>query len=123
MGLEEQLKSIILEKYKSVSAFSHATNIANSTLDSILKRGIINSGVTNVIKIFRALDLDMDSISTGTLSPAKSNVSHVSDVFSKEEIAIIMAYRSADKDTRTIVDTALKRFMQNDGEKFEIATG
>ena len=67
--IEEQLKDVILDRYKSVRAFTAAINVPYSTVDSALKRehGIKNAGVGNMLKIFEALDLDIESIPTGTL--------------------------------------------------------
>lgn len=76
MTLEEQLKAIILEKYKSVRAFTQEISVPYSTLDNILKRpnGIKNAGVGLMLKIFDALDLDIESIPTGILAPKKHPV-------------------------------------------------
>lgn len=62
MTIEEQLKQKILERYKSVRAFTTSINIPYSTLDSVFKRGIANAGVSTMIKVFNALDLDIESI-------------------------------------------------------------
>ena len=67
MTLEEQLKDEILSRYKSIRAFTTAINIPYSTLDSVFKRGIPNAGVSTMIKVFSALDLDIESISSGEL--------------------------------------------------------
>lgn len=67
MTLEEQLKSEILSRYKSVRAFTTTINVPYSTLDSVFKRGITNAGVSTMIKVFDALDLDIESISSGKL--------------------------------------------------------
>lgn len=67
MTLEEQLKQEILSRYKSIREFSAMTQIPYSTVDSVLKRGIKNSGVGTVIKIFSFLDIDVESISSESL--------------------------------------------------------
>ena len=76
MTLEEQLKAIILEKYKSVRAFTQEIGIPYSTLDNILKRpnGIKNAGLSLITTIFNALDVDIKSIPTGILAPKKHPV-------------------------------------------------
>lgn len=68
MTLEEQLKEEILNRYKSIREFSAMTGIPYSTVDSVLKRGIKNSGVGTVIKMFSYLDIDVESITTGNLT-------------------------------------------------------
>lgn len=72
MTMEEQLKNAILEKYKSVRAFTTTINIPYSTLDSVFKRGISNAGISTMIKVFDALDLDIESVSSGELRHRKS---------------------------------------------------
>lgn len=67
MTLEEQLKNEILSRYKSIREFAAMTGIPYSTVDSVLKRGIKNSGVGTVIRIFSFLDIDVESISSETL--------------------------------------------------------
>lgn len=67
MTIEEQLKQEILSKYKSVRAFTTAIDIPYSTLDSAFKRGIMNAGVSTMVKVFSALDLDIESVREPTL--------------------------------------------------------
>lgn len=68
MSIEEQLKEVILSRYKSVRAFTLAVGIPYSTLDSVFKRGIANAGVDTMLKVFNYLDLDIESILTGSLT-------------------------------------------------------
>lgn len=58
--LEEKIKKLIIEKYGSVRQFALKIDVPYTTIDSILKRGIDNSNVSNVIKICKALDLSID---------------------------------------------------------------
>ena len=67
MNIEDQLKEIILARFKSVRAFTQAVGVPYTTFDSSLKRGISNAGVCTMIKVFRALDLDIESIPEGVL--------------------------------------------------------
>lgn len=69
MTIEEQLKKIILDRYKSVRAFTQEIDIPYSTVDTIFKRGIYGTGVSTILKLFQTLDLDVESISTGELKP------------------------------------------------------
>ena len=59
---EEKLKNLIIEKYGSVRQFAFKINIPYTTVDSILKRGIDNSNVGNVIKICKALNISVDAL-------------------------------------------------------------
>ncbi len=58
--LEEKIKELIIEKYGSVRQFALKIDIPYTTIDSILKRGIDNSNVSNVIKMCKALGLSVD---------------------------------------------------------------
>ena len=67
MTIEEQLKSEILKQYGSVRALTNAIGVSYSTLDSALKRGISNAGVSTMIRVFQALNLDIENIQHGDL--------------------------------------------------------
>ena len=60
MSIEESILKEIKYKYKTVKGFSGAIDLPYTTVDSILKRGILNSSVNNVVKIFVELDLDLE---------------------------------------------------------------
>lgn len=68
MTVEEQLSVIIKSKYKSIKAFADDNNFKCSTIHSILGHSIENSSVTTILAIFDALNLDVESIPTGTLT-------------------------------------------------------
>lgn len=58
--LEEEIKKIIINKYGSLRNFSKNIDLPNTTLDSILKRGFINSNIENVMKVFKCLNISLD---------------------------------------------------------------
>ena len=60
MSIEESILREIKYKYKTVKGFSDIIELPYTTVDSILKRGILNSSVNNVVKIFVELDLDLE---------------------------------------------------------------
>lgn len=60
--LEDKLKDYINEKFGSVRNFAMKIDIPYTTVDSILRRGIDNSNVGNVIKMCKALDISVDSL-------------------------------------------------------------
>lgn len=72
MTTEEKLKELILQRYHSVREFAIKIDMPYSTLDSIFKRGIGNSSVTNIIKICRSLKLSVDALSEGELVSVSS---------------------------------------------------
>ena len=78
MTTEEKLKELILSRYQSIREFTIATDIAYSTFDTIMKRGIRNANVSNVIKICNALHISTDALADGeivsaTFVPNKGN--------------------------------------------------
>jgi len=60
--LEEKLKNLIKDKFGSVRQFALSIKIPYTTVDTILKRGIDNSNVGNVIKICKALNISIDNL-------------------------------------------------------------
>lgn len=114
MTVEEQLKSEILSRYKSIAAFTSAIGVPNSTLNSVFKRGISNAGISTMIKVFDALDLDVESIQTGTLEKKQSCIkSHCQTIETKlgelsvEEQTHIRKYRLLDPYGKEAVDGVL----------------
>ena len=82
MTIEDQLKNLILVRYRSVREFTIAVDMPYTTIDSIFRRGVNNSSVANVIKICRALAISADELADGrivsiaqrvTTRPADSN--------------------------------------------------
>lgn len=66
--LESNVKSLIIEKYGSMKKFCETIDMPWTTLDSILKRGIANSNITNVLKITRELGIDAEKLVDGHIS-------------------------------------------------------
>lgn len=66
--LELQIKTLIIERYGSLKKFSDTIEMPWTTLDSILKRGVSNSNITNVLKITRELGLDAEELVSGNIS-------------------------------------------------------
>ncbi len=69
---ETKLKEIIIERYGSLKKFCEIIGMPWTTLDSILKRGIINSNISNVMKITKELGFDTESLVQGIFTPAVS---------------------------------------------------
>lgn len=67
MTIEEKLKDLILSRYKSLREFTIMSDIPHSTVVSILKRGVANSSVSNIIKICKILNLSVDALADGKL--------------------------------------------------------
>ena len=84
MTIEEQLKEYILRRYNSLREFCNVNNIPVSTVYSILRRGIDNSSISNVIKLCKILGLSVDALANGELKPINSRA----ELFLKDTIEI-----------------------------------
>ena len=60
--IECKVKEIIIQKYGSVKAFSQKIKVPYTTIDTILKRGILKSNVLNIIKICNELNIDISEL-------------------------------------------------------------
>lgn len=64
---EIRLKEIIINQYGSLKKFCETIDMPWTTLDSILKRGIANSNISNVMKITKELQIDTESLASGEI--------------------------------------------------------
>lgn len=60
--IENKVKEIIIEQYGSVKRFADKVKVPYTTIDTILKRGFLNSNVANVIKICNELGIDVNEL-------------------------------------------------------------
>lgn len=67
MTIENQLKEKILAEYGSIREFAAKVKLPYSTIDSILKRGICNASIKNIIKICECLGISVDSLANGKI--------------------------------------------------------
>ncbi len=75
MTIEEKLKQYILTNYKSIREFVKYAGLPYSTVDGILKRGIANSSIGNVLKICKALQISADELANNRIVPVKEESS------------------------------------------------
>lgn len=69
MTIEEKLKEYILSRYDSLFDFAAHVDVPYSTVYGILKRGVYNSNVGNVLSICAALNISADELSKGNIVP------------------------------------------------------
>lgn len=100
MTPEERIKQEILKNYKSVRAFTQAIDVSYSTVDSMLKRGVSGAGVGTVIKVCKALGLDIESLINHEHQSASLNLT-------LKEINRIKKYRALDEHGKKMVDFTL----------------
>ncbi len=70
---EIRIKEMIVSRYGSLKKFCETIDMPWTTLDSILKRGIANSNITNVMKITKELGIDTESLANGIIKDAFRN--------------------------------------------------
>lgn len=129
MTIEEQLKSVILSRHKSVRAFTTAIDIPYSTLDSVFKRGLLSAGVGTIIKVFNALDLDVESIGTGDLKSRPTSMKKAPSDFSEEAQKIARSYdkmnahgKGAVKAILSYEEKELSRYTQQEDSSGKVIT-
>lgn len=73
MNTEEKLRQYILSKNRSLLEFTKSIDMPYGTIQSIFKRGIMNSSVDNIIKICVALGISADELTEGNIVPVSPN--------------------------------------------------
>ena len=109
--LENEIKQIIVERYGTLAEFSRHSKIAYTTIDSMLKRGIKNANVLNVIKLCDALNISVDKLRHGLIEPAK-----VEEVSQNEFFEEVKSFLKEDlsKQQKTQIISFLKFISSND---------
>lgn len=74
MSIEAELKALILSRYNSVLEFTKKIDMPYATIQSIFKRGVQNSSVTNIITICKALGISADELAEGKIVPFQLTV-------------------------------------------------
>lgn len=67
--IENKLQELILKKHKSVMAFAKDIDMPYTTVKGVLSRGVLGASVQVVIKICSALDIDVEALALGNISP------------------------------------------------------
>ena len=96
MTTEDKLKQLILSRFNSIREFTQIIEMSYSTMDSILKRGIGNANVTNIIRICKALGISADALCEGEIVPIQKNMTDL------KEIIDDMKARLLETDTLTL---------------------
>ena len=73
MTIEEKLREYILYHYKSIRMFVKEAGLPYTTVDGILKRGIANASIGNVLKICKALQISADELANGKIVPMSNS--------------------------------------------------
>ena len=73
MEIEEIIKTLILQKYETLRALTKEIGMAQSTFATIMKRGIHNASIDNVLKICNALQISADALAEDRIVSLKDN--------------------------------------------------
>lgn len=91
MTIEEKLKDLILTRYHSVREFTVTIDIPYTTVDSIFRRGIGNSSVSNIIKICKALGISADALADGEIVPYRNQAKNQRNVGELIEVKDVLS--------------------------------
>ena len=107
MTIEEQVKSLILEKYKSLRAFTISIDESYSSIDTLLKRenGINGAAIGRVIKMCRALDIDVDALAEGVIKPREPSLTNVDE----NDYLYLKKLEKLDNKVKDIVETIIDK--------------
>lgn len=112
MSLEEQLKDIINERYKSIRTFAKEHDIPYSKLANLFRQtradALMNTGVSFVLQICDILSIDPMSIREGRLRIVEKSLFDVSSL-SYEEKTLVLRYREQEE-----MRSAVKRLLRMD---------
>ena len=109
MTIEQELKALIVKRYGSAKNFALEINMPNSTLDNIFRRGVLNSSVTNIIKICNALEISADELADGKIVSRSASTVWASSLTPGGETDAIKKYRALDERGKAAVDATLER--------------
>ena len=76
MTIEERIKELISSRYGTMREFSKQIEMSQSTLATIMNRGIHKASIGNVLKICQALQISADELANDKIVPANSKVIH-----------------------------------------------
>ena len=67
MPIEERLRRLIMSRFPTVKDFAAEAEIPYTTLLSVFKRGIDNTGITNIQKLCKTLGITMEGLCEGRI--------------------------------------------------------
>ena len=80
MGVEDELKKIIIDRYGSVNKFATVCDVPYSTIATIFVRGINKANISTVISICKELKISADELANGKITPyqyVKPNMEYI----------------------------------------------
>ncbi len=105
MAVEDDLKALILERFKSVRAFAAAIDKPYSSINNIFSRGVSGAGISMVIPLCRALEIDTDALADGEIKP--KCVSKADEILTSDDLKLLTHFRSFNEEGQAkLLDTA-----------------
>ena len=101
MTIEEELKALILSRFKSLREFTIYSGMPYSTVNAILTRGVGNSSVSNVIHICQTLGISTDELAEGRITPSEDLNAADVPVIEISNMAELYKYRA--KNSRSLI--------------------
>ncbi len=104
MTVENSLKALILERFKSVRAFAAAIGKPYSSVNNIFLCGVSDAGISTVIPLCRALGIDADALVDGEI---KSRYTlEVSEILTPDEKHLLDCFRNFNEEGQEkVLDT------------------
>lgn len=114
MTIEYQLKELIISKYGNMISFSKSIGMPNSTLATILTKGVAKANIKNIIMISTALGISADELANGRIvfreTPLENRI-ELTAFFAKTKLDLmsydrvtIGDYELTKKDRQTVID-------------------
>ena len=100
MTIEDNLKKLIDERYKSFRSFALSVDISPMTLTNILNNSIRTASAYNVYKICKGLDVDLTSVIEGKIKP----VTKITNISKKENDFLNKFSELDDFATKAVMD-------------------
>ena len=69
MTIENKLKEMIIARYGTVVNFTTQAGLPNSTVASIMNRGVNNASIQNIVIICKMLGISADALADGKIVP------------------------------------------------------
>ena len=113
MTSTEKLKKYIKNKYHSVREFTIKIDMPYTTLDSIFRRGIENSSVSNIAKICYALNISLPDLLNNEIKSCRTQSQNTKDGVIEIEAALSRKYEIV----MEIAETLSQKFTLSNGEK------
>ena len=104
MTREELLKTCILDHYKTVKDFAVAIGLPYTTVDGIMRRGVMNARVENMIRICEHLGISLDALIDGKLKPR-----NITPSITMQDASVLDKYRNLPASDKETVDFLLDR--------------